>query len=104
MKLYATTTSERASKGQGGNKELAISLRIGSAKNNRQVLFIRAVVLPKEASISEKESVVVMILKEKENGRIEEFTERLVYSLPTLEEIHSREQALKLKGKKQKGE
>jgi hypothetical protein len=26
MKLYATTTSERASKGQGGNNELVISL------------------------------------------------------------------------------
>lgn len=28
MKLYATTTSERASKGQGGNKEIVIDLTI----------------------------------------------------------------------------
>jgi len=32
MKLYAITTSERASKGQGGNKKLEIELTIGSAK------------------------------------------------------------------------
>lgn len=30
MKLYATTTSERASKGQGGNKEIVIDIRAGS--------------------------------------------------------------------------
>lgn len=28
MKLYATTTSERASKGQGGNKQIIIDLQI----------------------------------------------------------------------------
>lgn len=28
MKLYATTTSERASKGQGGNKEIRIDLYV----------------------------------------------------------------------------
>lgn len=28
MNLYATTTSERASKGQGGNKELVVNLKI----------------------------------------------------------------------------
>ena len=33
MKLYATTTSERASKGQGGNKFLKIELSAGD-KNN----------------------------------------------------------------------
>ena len=32
MKLYATTTSERASKGQGGNKRIEINLRIDSIK------------------------------------------------------------------------
>ena len=30
MKLYATTTSERASKGQGGNEYITISLTCGS--------------------------------------------------------------------------
>jgi len=33
MKLYATTTSERASKGQGGNKYLDIKIYVGNAKN-----------------------------------------------------------------------
>jgi hypothetical protein len=33
MKLYATTTSERASKGQGGNEFINIDLLIGDAKN-----------------------------------------------------------------------
>ncbi len=33
MKLYATTTSERASKGQGGNKFLRINLTVGSESN-----------------------------------------------------------------------
>ena len=32
MKLYATTTSERASKGQGGNKHLDIVLQAGEAR------------------------------------------------------------------------
>lgn len=32
MKLYATTTSERASKGQGGNDYLYIDLLVGSTK------------------------------------------------------------------------
>lgn len=33
MKLYATTTSERASKGQGGNDRLYIDVNIGDIKN-----------------------------------------------------------------------
>ena len=32
MKLYATTTSERASKGQGGNKKIEINLTIDAIK------------------------------------------------------------------------
>jgi hypothetical protein len=32
MKLYAQTTSERASKGQGGNQFLNIDLTVGDAK------------------------------------------------------------------------
>lgn len=31
MKLYATVSSERASKGQGGNKRLDIQLTVGSS-------------------------------------------------------------------------
>ena len=40
MKLYATTTSERASKGQGGNKEIIVSLNVGSADDSREVAQI----------------------------------------------------------------
>lgn len=104
MKLYATTTSERASKGQGGNKELDISLLIGSSDKNKQVLRILAKVLPKEASISDKESVVIMIMKENDDGHIQEVTDRLVYSLPSCVEIKTREQALEIKGEKEKGD
>lgn len=32
MKLYATVTSERASKGQGGNEYLDIDITVGDAK------------------------------------------------------------------------
>lgn len=32
MKLYATVTSERASKGQGGNREVVINLKIDPKK------------------------------------------------------------------------
>ena len=38
MKLYATTTSERASKGQGGNDRLYIDVNIGELK---EVIKIR---------------------------------------------------------------
>lgn len=34
MKLYATTTSERASKGQGGNKFVSVLLTAGENKTN----------------------------------------------------------------------
>jgi len=30
MKLYATVSSERASKGQGGNREIVINLKVGN--------------------------------------------------------------------------
>ena len=33
MKLYATTTSERASKGQGGNEYIYIDLLVGDKQN-----------------------------------------------------------------------
>ena len=40
MKLYARTTSERASKGQGGNKEISIDLFVGSASNSVKIAEI----------------------------------------------------------------
>ena len=41
MKLYATTTSERASKGQGGNKYLDIDIYVGNAKNPHLLTSLR---------------------------------------------------------------
>lgn len=38
MKLYATVTSERASKGQGGNNHLDIDVFIGSSKESVKIL------------------------------------------------------------------
>ena len=37
MKLYATVSSDRASKGQGGNKDIRIDLFAGSAKNSVKI-------------------------------------------------------------------
>jgi hypothetical protein len=37
MKLYATATSERASKGQGGNKFLDVEFFIGDSKQPRLI-------------------------------------------------------------------
>lgn len=39
MKLYATVTSERASKGQGGNNELVINITVGN-KSRREIANI----------------------------------------------------------------
>lgn len=38
MNLYATISSERASKGQGGNKHLDIDVFVGSAKESVKIL------------------------------------------------------------------
>lgn len=40
MKLYATTTSERASKGQGGNKDIQITLTRQINGENVPIYFI----------------------------------------------------------------
>ena len=39
MKLYATTTSERASKGQGGNEYLEITLRIDRERYSHTLIY-----------------------------------------------------------------
>lgn len=41
MKLYATVTSERASKGQGGNKYIDINLNVGSATESEHFANVR---------------------------------------------------------------
>lgn len=40
MKLYATTTTERASKGQGGNEYMGIDVGIGSKDFPMPVLWV----------------------------------------------------------------
>lgn len=37
MKLYATVTSERASKGQGGNKFIVIDFTVGTAQQPQKI-------------------------------------------------------------------
>lgn len=44
MKLYATVTSERASKGQGGNKLVKIDVQAGDSRE----YVLKIVVLPPE--------------------------------------------------------
>lgn len=41
MKLYATVTSERASKGQGGNNFLDVALLVGDARTQREVVRLK---------------------------------------------------------------
>lgn len=45
MKLYATTTSERATKGQGGNNHIKVDLFVGSTADSRQVATVTLVAL-----------------------------------------------------------
>lgn len=40
MKLYATVASERATKGQGGNKDLTIKVNIGPTKESNEIFEI----------------------------------------------------------------
>lgn len=40
MKLYGTITSERASKGQGGNKELEIIIQVGDSRKTIARLLV----------------------------------------------------------------
>ena len=42
MKLYETITSERATKGQGGNKQINTAIYIDDKKNPRFRLFLTA--------------------------------------------------------------
>lgn len=39
MKLYATTTSERASKGQGGNKRVFVEITVGEEDEKQTILY-----------------------------------------------------------------
>src|SRR3990167_9721567 len=80
MKLYSIATSERASKAQGGNKYLKITLNIGSTADSRHVATMLANIVGDE---------VVLQYWVDEGKGLKEITERIVLSL---------------KGNKQKGE
>lgn len=51
MKLYATVTSERASKGQGGNKEITATIDIGGKE--KPVTVVRVTVFALENGLYE---------------------------------------------------
>ena len=100
MKIYQKTTSERTAKGvgQGGNKELRSELYVGNTKkDSKEVLTMIVKVMPPEASITNKECVVIQLW-----GEDGELCERLVYSLPSMKQIHNRAEALAI-GERQKG-
>jgi len=72
MKLYATTTSERASKGQGGNKWLYVELKAEGVNGipTRQDLYsIQMEIIDKELSIKihdySTNEIITLIPKEK---------------------------------------
>jgi len=76
MKLYATTTSERASKGQGGNENLWIKLEVEHDNGEREVFG--------EYNLSRQENYYVL----------SEFSENATSEIKSLE----------IKGNKQKSE
>lgn len=81
MKLYATTTSERASKGQGGNEFVMINFLAETEKGREVIAEIELVKIDDEA--------ILKYQKLKDNIRIG---------------IAKELQRVKLKGKKQQGE
>jgi hypothetical protein len=86
MKLYATTTSERASKGQGGNQYLNIMLTAGNKA--------RALVGQLDMSIENDGTVYVDFTD------MDDITTRLV----SARHLDNPEAIAKAKGEKQKGE
>ena len=76
MKLYATITSERASKGQGGNKNLWIKLVVEHDNKEREVFA--------ELNLCREEDYFILT----------EFNETATSEI----------KSIKVKGKKQKGE
>lgn len=55
MKLYATVTSERASKGQGGNKYLNFEITVGEEDEKQTILYGMV-----ERTENEKEDIYVL--------------------------------------------
>lgn len=83
MKLYATTTSERASKGQGGNEYLRVSLTVGNAKEQANAGVIEVI----ESSPNK------FAIKYHLNGKTK-----------LLQEVNTNGTIFETKGKSQKGE
>lgn len=52
MKLYATIASERASKGQGGNKHIKIALNVGSKTQSRTIAQISLIAKGNEYTVA----------------------------------------------------
>jgi len=110
MKLYSTITSERATKGQGGNKFLNIKIASGSAKNSyifadimvdtHGFIYLRNGDKGEVATYTTLEGKLVELTKgEKQKG---EMFNRLK---TTPQEVIDEYNKLKhLKGEKQKGE
>jgi len=93
MKLYATTTSERASKGQGGNKNLEIIIKGQELEGipTRQDLFRLTMEV-------ENGSLTAKILDYIEGEEI------LLYPRHILDDFDTSYPEFKQKGKSQKGE
>lgn len=68
MKLYATTTSERASKGQGGNKFIRIQLTAGDAVNQVDMGMIEMLYMDLKGSLNTSDCVEIRYFKPKESG------------------------------------
>jgi hypothetical protein len=56
MKLYATTTSERASKGQGGNKEIRIQFQAGAESRQKTYEIIYSMTKDNQVMLEVKAS------------------------------------------------
>lgn len=66
MKLYARVKSERAKKGQGGNRELTVSFFVGSSKHSREIAQVILVADNGEYQLSylDTETAKVKVCKE----------------------------------------
>ena len=69
MKLYATTTSERASKGQGGNKYLNIEIQNEEAERIYRLNITNDVLHPFIALYNKKNTLIFSERMEQTKGK-----------------------------------
>ena len=84
MKLYATVTSERATKGQGGNRDVVVDLFVGSAKESRHIVRLVLATEGNEYSLSytdreKNEDMLILKYGEIKSNNKDEITKRLEY-------------------------